>query len=113
MRDHLLHLVVGFLVDQVHLGVGQLPVVLRVVVLKHDLDNVVNFDIHYILDDCAQQLHGLVRLVLLRSLFFLDDTAEGLSRTHASLIQINGLLLLELLQKFEQKERDLNFALHH
>jgi len=91
------HLVLGLAVHDVQCLLWQLNTALpgvSVVVLEHDLDNVVNLDINCITNDVVQNLGNTMLIVLL--LMNLAHVTTSALRGHM-LGQVNRLLQLKFL----------------
>jgi hypothetical protein len=92
LRHNTLHLCLRLLINNFNRLLWQ-SLVRCLVVLNHDLDDVVHLDMHTVLNNCSQQLNCMVVILLLLR--------------H----QLDCFLHLKLFQESKQKERHLNFTL--
>lgn len=101
------HLIFGLAVNHIQRFLRQLHVArpgVGVVVLKHNLDNVVDFDIAAVANNVLHYFNGPVLLVFVLLLSFLDSVCGLVLR------DVDGFLQLEFLQQPEQEETHLNLV---
>ena len=76
-------------------------------VLKHDFDNMVHFDIHTVIDDSLKQLQWVAVLVMTLTIPIVLTLLIVICGQ-----QFYGLLHLEFLQEAEKEESKLDFTIH-
>ena len=107
VRYEVLHLVLGLAINDLEGLLGQLDRArIRVLVFKHDLDDVVDLNITAITDHV---LHHLDRPVLV--IFFLVNLLHAATSVASVLGEINRLLKLEFLQQPKEEECQLDLVI--
>jgi hypothetical protein len=77
------------------------------VMLEHNFDNMVNFDINTVVYDRLEKFEAVSVMVVLIDIVFMLMLLVVVRRK-----QLNGLLHLEFFQKTEKEESKLNFTFH-
>jgi len=100
-------------IDKIKCLLGQDHIVarVRVVVLEHDLDDVVDLDVDAVVDYRLKQLQR-VSVVLVGILFLLIELVGVVVEVLGCGEQLDCLLHLELLKQSEQEKCQLDLALH-
>ena len=106
-------MLLSLFIDQIKCLLGQDHIVarIRVVVLEHDLDDMVDLDVDAVVDYRLKQLQR-VSVVLVGILFLLIELVRLVAEFLGCGEQLDCLLHLELLKQAEQEKCQLDLALH-